>query len=190
VYAGSGAATTVDSGALKPQINSWHYNWQPHGAPIGYAAIDARLRAGEPLAVAELEPDRIAVREPGSLTAAQPAPAGHVAAFGGLWLLNADVSRDGDHLTVVSRWYVSRPILGDPRLRVELRAAGGKVLAARTGYALDGFSPPRLWQPGDLIEDREVFALPGTRDPAGARIGLVDTSGALLGGWVTAGSTP
>ncbi|HET7034483.1 MAG TPA: hypothetical protein VFI42_02270, partial [Thermomicrobiaceae bacterium] len=187
VYAGSGARTTVDSGALDPQINSWHYNFQPHGEPLSVEAIDARLRAGEPLAVAELEPDRIAVREPGSLTAGQPAPAEHQAAFSGLWLVSASTTRDGDHLTVVSRWYVAGSIPGDPRLRVELRDPGGKLLAERSGYALDGCSPPRLWRPGDLIEDREVFALPGTRGPIAARMGLVDTSGALLPGRDTAG---
>lgn len=203
VYAGSGARTAVDSGALNPRINSWHYNFQPHGGDLSYEAIDAKLRAGEPLVAVELERSRMAVREPGSITPAQSAPAGFLADFGGLQLVDAVLARDAAHLTITTHWYAAAPTGDDLRLRTQLVGPDGTIIVEQSGYPLDGLSPPRLWQAGDLIEDRRVIELSGGQSSAAltVRLGLATPDGSLLGaaqpggqalpdGWLTLGQAP
>lgn len=184
IYAGSGEQVQVESRSLAPDVSGWLYHFQPHGGPIDHNEIDARLREGAVLALADLYQDSLAVREPGSLQPGQPAPANRIASFGdALWLLDAELSRDGDLHTMTSRWYADRQLEADYQLWVQLRTAAGVVIAERKDYALRGMSPPRLWQPGDLIEDRLVLDLSGTRrtDDLEVWVALVNTAdGSLL----------
>ncbi|MGA7669311.1 MAG: hypothetical protein WBW04_02750 [Nitrolancea sp.] len=202
IYAGSGLHVRAESFSLAPDVSGWRYDFQPHGQPIDHDAIDQRLRSGETLVVVDLYHDALAVREPGSLTPNQTEPRNEQATFGdGLALLGATITRDGDLVTIDSHWYVRSALDGDYQLWTQLRDADGNVMAERKDYALRGMSPPRLWQPGDLIDDRLVLDLSQAANsgPLSARVSLVSTAdGSLLpvsgrgvvGGWLELGRVP
>ncbi len=150
--------------------------------------------------VVDLYQNSLAVREPGSLTPNQPDPGNAQATFGdGLEFLDSTITRDGDLVTIDSRWYVRSALNGDYQLWTQLRDANGNVVIERKDYALRGMSPPRLWQPGDLIEDRLVLDLSQVSNSGdlSARLGLVSTAnGSMLpvngngasGGWLPIGT--
>jgi hypothetical protein len=206
VYAGSGRQTTIESRSLAPDVSGWLYNFQPHGPAIDHDEIDARLRAGTALIVTDLYHDSLAVREPGTLEPNQPPPAPSAvsATFGdGLQYLGVDLQHDGDLARITTRWYSARQLGADYQLWVQLRDASGRVVAERKDYALRGMSPPRLWKPGDLIEDRLVLDLAASdaRGPLDVRLGLINTAnGEMLSitspdgtpsdGWLTIGRLP
>ncbi len=202
IYAGSGLHVPTDSVSLAPDVSGWRYDFQPHGQPVDHNAIDAKLRDGFTLVVVDLYHDALAVREPGSLTPNQPDPENAQARFGdGLEFLDSTITRDGDLVTIDSRWYVRSALNGDYQLWTQLRDANGNVVAERKDYALRGMSPPRLWQPGDLIEDRLVLDLSQVSNSGdlSARLGLVSTAdGSMLpvtgngaaGGWLMLGVVP
>lgn len=204
VYAGSLAHTDVESRSLAPDVSGWVYNFQPHGPPIDHNAVDQTLQAGAALAVVDLYHNRLQVREPGSILPDQPQPASRIATFDGLWLISARVSRQGDLVTVTTRWWVDAPLTADYQLWTQLRTAGGAVAVARKDYALRGMSPPRLWRRGDLVEDRLVLDVSTvtSKRPLIAWLSLVNTAdGSLLpvqpepgnlvrDGWIELGATP
>jgi len=202
IYAGSGLHVPADSFSLAPDVSGWRYDFQPHGQPIDHNAIDAKLRDGFTLVVVDLYHDSLAVREPGSLTPHQPDPGNVQATFGdGLEFLDSTITRDGDLVTIDTRWYVRSKLDGDYQLWTQLRDAKGNVVVERKDYALRGMSPPRLWQPGDLVEDRLVLDLsqvPNTGELS-ARLSLVSTAnGSMLpvsgdgvaGDWLKLGDAP
>lgn len=179
IYAGSGVRVNAESYALAPEVSGWRYAFQPHGPTIDHDGIDAKLRAGATLAVVDLYHNRLAVREPGSLTPGQSEPGPASATFGsGLDYLGDTITRSGDLVTITSRWY-DRSVLGaDAQIWTQLQNARGAVVVERKDYALRGMSPPRLWKPGDLIEDRLVLDLSQatTSSSLTARLGLINTA--------------
>ena len=205
IYAGSGVNVDAESYSLAPDVSGWRYNFQPHGPAIDHNSIDAKLRAGMTLVVVDLYHNALAVREPGSLRPNQPNPGDAVVTFGsGLEYLGDAIMRDGNLVTITSRWYVRTALTGDYQIWTQLRDANGNVLVERKDYALRGMSPPSLWKPGDLIEDRLVLDLSQVKaaGPFQARLGLVNTaSGSMLpvvrsgdqtasNGWLDLGQVP
>ena len=184
IYAGSGVQVDAESYSLAPDVSGWRYDFQPHGPAIDHNAVDAKLRAGATLVVVDLYHDALAVREPGSLMPNQPDPGNAQATFGkGLDFLGSGITRDGNLVTITSRWYVRAALDGDYQIWTQVRDASGNVIVERKDYALRGMSPPRLWQPGDLIEDRLVLDFSQVDEPGSlrARLGLVSTAdGAML----------
>ena len=205
IYAGSGVNVDAESYSLAPDVSGWRYNFQPHGPAIDHNSIDAKLRAGGTLVVVDLYHNALAVREPGSLTPNQPVPGAAQATFdGGLEYLDGTITRNGNLVTITSRWYVRTALTGDYQIWTQLRDANGNVVVERKDYALRGMSPPSLWKPGDLIEDRLVLDLSQAKvvGPLQARLGLVNTaSGSMLpivssgdqtasNGWLDLGQVP
>ncbi len=205
IYAGSGVNVDAESFSLAPDVSGWRYDFQPHGPAIDHNGIDAKLRAGATLVVVDLYHNRLAVREPGRIQPGQSDPGNATATFGdGLEYLGAKISRDGDLVTITSRWYVRSALSADYQVWTQLRDGNGNVVVERKDYALRGMSPPRLWKPGDLIEDRLVLDLSQSTasGPLQVRLGLVNTAnGAMLpvtrtgerpdaGGWLELGRVP
>ncbi len=202
IYAGSGLHVPTESFSLAPDVSGWRYDFQPHGQPIDHDAIDQRLRSGETLVVVDLYQGTLAVREPGSLTPNQPDPGNGEATFGdALEFLGATTTRSGDLVTIDGRWYVRSALKGDYQIWTQLQDGNGNIVAERKDYALRGMSPPRLWQPGDLIDDRLVLDLSqvSSSGSLSARLGLVSTAdGTMLpvsgngaaGDWLGLGHVP
>lgn len=203
IYVATGEHVTAASRSLAPNVSGWLYDWGPHGPPIAHAEIDQDLRQGYRLAVAELYHDGLAVREPGQLMPGKPRPASHEATFGdGTWLLSSKLERQGNLLTIDTSWYAASRLPDDAMLWFQVVDAGGKVVAEHKDYALDGMSPPRLWQVGDRVDDSRVIDLSDVKvdGPLRVRLALVSTKdGSLLplsgapagmtnGDWLTLGA--
>jgi hypothetical protein len=78
----------------------------------------------------------------------------------GVWLSDARGVLTRQGLVVYLNWQVLTPPGADVETVLELHDNAGQLVAIHQGFALGGYSPPRLWQPGDLIEDSMRFATP------------------------------
>jgi hypothetical protein len=113
------------------------------------------------LRVVDLGDADIIIRNPGSLQPGQQWPATSQAVIGdALWLVDHQLSFDGDRLTVATRWFTARELTDDHQLWFQVRDGAGGVIAEWRDYALAGMSPPRLWRPVDLVEDHAGISLP------------------------------
>lgn len=182
VYIASGAWTNTESRALAPRVFDWRYYLQPHGPAVDHTELDLRLRAGVQLHTVELLPDRVVVREPGTLRWGQPWPGAQRAIFGdSLWLLGSEVQRDGELLTISTEWFAVNQLAGDYQLWYQVRRSDGAVVAEVRDYAMGGMSPPRYWRPVDRVEDRRLLALPPAAGALAVWAAFVSTSdGSLL----------
>lgn len=182
VYTANGDAVDLASGALAPPVAGWRYHWQPHGPPLDHAQVDALLRQGVGLRLVSLGEDGVAIRAPGSLAPGQPWPTARQAVFGdALWLVDYGIGFEGDLLTVTTRWFVARELREDVQLWFQVRNGEGSVIAEARDYPLGGMSPPRLWQPVDLVEDRVVIQLPRhVSHDVTIQLALVSTSNGIL----------
>jgi hypothetical protein len=164
IYASSRHAAETDarSGTWQADVSGGRYPFGPHGPDMTPEQIDAMLRDGFHLVDVRVEGLHYPVRDVGRLqvgTAEAPvAPAGRIGE--GVWLSPARTADVNGWLTVYLTWDVLTPLGRDFDTVVELRDASGAVVATRTGYALAGFSAPRLWQAGDQVDDSVVFAMP------------------------------
>jgi hypothetical protein len=113
------------------------------------------------LRVVELNDDGVSVRNPGALSPGRPWPTERLAVLGeALWLTDYELTFGGDALTVSTSWFTARELPGDYQVWLQVRDGEGNVIAERRDYALAGMSPPRLWRPVDLVEDRAQIQLP------------------------------
>jgi len=161
VYTATGRHYTIESDALAPRVADWRYFWQPHGPPLDHAQLDALLRAGLALRIVELDDAGVTIRDPGTLRPGAPWPTERQAVLGdALWLIDHQIAFDGDALTVSTTWFAARELTGDYQLWFQVRDRSGSVISEWRDYALAGLSPPRLWRPVDLVEDRAVLQLP------------------------------
>jgi hypothetical protein len=177
IYVGSGLHVQAESRSLAPDVNGWHWNFDPHGPFIGHPELDERLRAGVPVYIVDLYHDRMALRQVGTISPGQASPNTWEASFGErLLLLDHTIRREGTLLRVQTRWYVAASLPGDERPHYQLVAADGRVLLTHARYALSDMGAPRLWQPGDIVEDEFVLDLRriGISEPFTVRLALVD----------------
>jgi hypothetical protein len=182
IYIGSGQHVQVESRSLAPEVNGWHWNFDPHGGFIGHPELDERFRAGVRTYIVDLYADRMALRPVGTITPGQQAPAGWEATYGdSLLLIDSSVRRDGPLLRVRTSWYVSAPLPGDERAHYRLMAADGQVLYTHARYALSDMGAPRLWRSGDLVQDELVLDLRriGVSRDVTVAIALVDNDTGL-----------
>lgn len=78
----------------------------------------------------------------------------------------------GDSLTVGLWWTALRVPPLDYSISVFLLDAGGVLVAQHDGPPLDGASPTRGWQPGDLKYDRPGITLPASLAPGDYTLGV------------------
>jgi hypothetical protein len=160
IYAGSGQRVRVESRHLAPDVNGWRYDFEAHGPFIGHPELDERLRAGVPAYIVDLYHDRLALRSIGSLSPGQPAPSTWEATFAeSLLLVEHEVALEDGLLQVTTTWYVTQPLPNDARPRYEVRGPDGSPLLVHERYALSDMAAPRLWQPGDRVQDELVLDL-------------------------------
>lgn len=183
VYAGSGRRVEVESRSLAPGVSGWRYHFQPHGPPIDHHEVDAFLRAGRALILADLREDGPLVREPGRLVPGQPTPEATLATFAdALQLSNQQLDWAGRRLTITSTWHLTQALTTDVQIWTQARDRDGAVLVEQRDYALGGMAAPRLWQPGDAVEDRLLLDLPRDVDPEQVEVwvALVNTADEAL----------
>jgi hypothetical protein len=185
-------------------VSEWRYYFQPHGVAIDHDEIDARLRAGARMTVVDLLGDQIVVREPGLVLRNQPEPDNELAILGNtLRLVDTNVGRQEELLAITTSWFADQSLIGDYQIWIQTRSSDGRAHFELKDYALGGMSPPRLWQSGELIEDRRLIDFPDS-DENGLEvwIALVNTANASLlpvtsangaltaDSWVNVGSVP
>ena len=105
------------------------------------------------------------------------------------------VQAQGDLPSVELVWESLKALPGPHTIFVHVYTPDGQLVAQADGYALGGTYPPRLWQPGELVEDlRYPFAEPGPgavgrgfelgiglyRPDTGERVPAYDPSGVRL----------
>jgi hypothetical protein len=161
IYTSSARSSSLDAAsvALNPDVSGGVYSFGPHGASTTPEQLDALLREGRELFVVTPNGAEFTVRDVGRLQPGQAeqrsdAP-GRVG--DGVWLSHARGVLTRQGLVVYLSWNALTTPGADVETVLELRNNAGQPIATYHGYALAGNSPPRLWQPGDLIEDSALF---------------------------------
>lgn len=164
IYTSSEQATRTDARSVswQPPVSDGVYPFGPHGSDAPPEELDALLREGRELVRVWPAGNKYLVRTVGRLDVGRadvlPEAAGRLA--GGIYLDPVRVGMHDERLIVFVDWNAVRPDGVDNDTVIELRDADGETVERYEGYALAGFSAPRLWQPGDRIADSVSFAVP------------------------------
>lgn len=181
IYAHTGLKVDVQSLGFAHRPGEWPYGWDPHGAPVEAAAVDAAVRAADVVYTAVPGPGGPNVYAVGGLARGSTAGAAPVASLrAGVDLVAARIDGTPDALTLDLSWHVHRPFAAGTVEVVQLRDPDGAVVAEWRGYALNGIWPPELWRVGDRIDDRLRLRLaPASQTgPLSVWVGLVPADSA------------
>ncbi|MBN1953669.1 MAG: hypothetical protein JW900_01355 [Anaerolineae bacterium] len=104
-----------------------------------------------------------------------PADAPLLAPFGADVLLHqARVSQPAaDRLALRLSWSAARPLAANYGISLRLLDAGDQLVTALDTQPGYGFLPTSLWQPGELVEDRYLLALPGDLLPGSYHLQVI-----------------
>jgi hypothetical protein len=163
IYASSSRSAALDAAsvALNPAVSGGVYAFGPHGASVTFEQLDALLRDGRELFVVAPSGDGFRVRDVGRLQPGQAEQRSDApGSVGGVWLSHARDVLTKEGLTVYVSWSVLAPPGVDVETVLELRDGAGQPVASYHGYALGGYSAPRLWRAGDVIDDSLLFPTP------------------------------
>jgi len=75
-------------------------------------------------------------------------------------------------LTLTLTWQAVEPVAGDYTVFVHLLAGGERKIAQRDTRPCDGRCPTNHWQPGEILADRYVLALPPDAPPGPYRLAV------------------
>jgi hypothetical protein len=159
-YATTGENVVIESAALSPDVSGWDYAFGPHGQFVDHDHINERLRSGYILGVMSISDGVASVHQPGDLTADGQVNGSSAAVFAERVALDDLDWHVGDAtLDVHMEWHVIEPLESDYQIAIETLDSGDNLILEHRDYALDGMSPPRLWQPGDTIRDHRRIAI-------------------------------
>lgn len=164
IYTSSRTQIGLDarSASWNPEVSGGVFTFGPHGPTAPPEDLDALLRDGRELIDVRPNGNRFRISDVGHLL---PARGERLSTAAGqfdsrIWITHARSVIGAEGLEVFLQWHAVQPTGGDYDTVVELRDDGGALVAGYSGYALAGFSAPRLWQAGDLIEDSLLFPTP------------------------------
>jgi len=75
-------------------------------------------------------------------------------------LLGHDQLQDGDALTITLYWQSITPVAEDYDVFIHLLDESGRIVAQVDEQPLSGLAATSVWQPGDIIRDPHLLALP------------------------------
>lgn len=162
VYLHRGVHAQIESRGYYPDLNGWKYDFNTHGGPATIEQFGALLRRVTDVYRVDMLATGPRVVELGALTpnGVKTPPTGP--RFGpGYTLISATATLNGTALDARLDWAVTAPPPGDVLPVLAVRDGSGAIVARTTGYPIGGIAAPRLWQPGDLVRDQPVLALPG-----------------------------
>lgn len=76
----------------------------------------------------------------------------------------------GDSMPLTLYWSADKEVLEDYWVFVQLLDKDGKLVAQADGLPNNGFTPPLLWMPNEIIADRRVLQIPATISPGQYRL--------------------
>ena len=164
IFTSSARSTSIDAASVSwnPAVSGGVYTFGPHGATAAPEQLDALLREGRELFVIWPSGSEFDVRDVGRLLPGQAASRadtpGRVG--DGVWLSAARSVVAQQGLVVYISWHVMTPPAADVEIVIELRDSAGNRVDGYRGYALAGYSAPRLWQAGDLVDDSLLLGTP------------------------------
>ncbi len=136
------------------------YTYGYHGKVQSLEELGRAARQARAVYLAEYRENSLRLRKVGGRGPAGPERS-YGAEFGG-WvrLEETRYERDGDRLEVALRWRAIQSPGGDYTAFIHLYGSDGRPVAQADGYPLAGLLPPRLWQPGEALDDRRTIGLP------------------------------
>ena len=175
-YAATGNSADIESASLAPDVSGWDYAFGPHGPPVDHDHVNERIRQGYTLGIVSIIDDSAEVRFPGTLApeSAGDDPQGQLF-DNSLALTQLDWQVANSALDVHTQWHVIEALEGDYQIGIDVRDNADTTVLEHRDYALSGMSPPRLWQPGDVITDNIRLALDPKITVADVSIYLINT---------------
>ena len=166
IYTSSERQARVDARSVSwnPDVSGGQYSFGPHGAAAAPEQLDAYLREGRELLVVTVRRAGFTLRDvgrllPGEAERGADGP-GRIGAGEGVRPSTARGVLTAAGLIIYINWNVNAPPGADADTVIELRDSAGAPVANWTGYALGGYSAPRLWQAGDKVADSAQFTAP------------------------------
>lgn len=106
------------------------------------------------------------------------------AAFDGeIYLLGFDLPEQawypGNVIPVTLYWQVAAPTQSEAKVFIHLYDSGGNLGPQSDGWAFHGTRPPYTWQPGEIVIDHQLLALPADLPPGqySLEVGLYNPDG-------------
>lgn len=176
-YAVTGEHVQLESASLAPDVSGGDYAFGPHGHFVDHAFLDDHLRSGYQLARMTIDHDEAVVHQSGHLMVDADVSGSPIAVFGDeIAVQDLQWQSDQGSLVVQSEWHARGMVDADYTIQIEALDSSGDVVLMNRDYALDGMSPPRLWQPGDLILDEVVIPAESLADIASVQLAMINTA--------------
>ncbi|HET8626962.1 MAG TPA: hypothetical protein VFL91_06065, partial [Thermomicrobiales bacterium] len=173
VYIHRGIQPPLESRGYYPDLNGWKYDFNTHGGPATIAEFGDLVRRVDDVYEVDMLADGAHVRLVGAVQPDRAAKDAGGPRFGpGLVLASERLTGDGRMLRGDFTWDVQKPVPGDYLPVLAVRDAGGRVVAATTGYSLGGIAAPYLWKAGDRVRDLPELALPAALPPGAYTVTL------------------
>ncbi|MBV8084029.1 MAG: glycosyltransferase family 39 protein [Chloroflexi bacterium] len=170
VAAATGQHWPIQSVTYDDLLRPWDAAYAPQAKRTDLAGVEAAIRQGGGVYVAQFLPRHVQLAYAGELTSNNAAaPQAH---FGWTELLAATATQNGQTVTLDLTWRAVAPAPADFTVFVHAVGADGSLAAQADGYPISGLYPPNAWRAGDVIEDHRALDVTGTATHI--EIGLYD----------------